>query len=396
MFEKRRLLVVRLGTSGYHSLVMSTRVITVGSRDDVESVQAAAAEGAEALRVGKLVGFATETVYGIAVLATDAAAVARLRKLKARPTDPFSVHIASPADVRRYVADVPLRASWLMSHAWPGPVTLLLDTGGRLADPALQKRRGLHKELTLDGVVGLRSPDEPVARAMLAAVDGPVVAPSANPAGGPSPRTGDDVMNALGGLIDMLIDSGPTRYGKDSTIVRMDGNDWQILRQGVYDERMIGRMVERKICFVCTGNTCRSPMAAGIARAKLAEALDCDAEKLKSGGVEVVSAGLFAGAAALATPEAVSAAAKFGAEISDHRSRQATPELLKSCDVVFCMTEFHQAEIQRLLPEAAGRVKLLDVTAEVPDPVGGGSDIYDRTAGHIAEAIDKRIAEGTL
>ncbi len=376
---------------------MSTRVINVGSRDDAESVAAAAAEGAEALRAGKLVGFATETVYGIAVLASDRDAIARLRKLKSRPKDPFSLHIASANDVPKYLADVPLRARWLMAHTWPGPVTLLLDTGGQLADPALQKQPGLFEEMTLDGVLGVRCPDEPVARAMLAAVDGPVVAPSANPAGAPSPRTGDDVMRALGGAIDLLIDSGPTRHGKDSTIVRIDNDGgWQLLREGVYDERMISRMAGRRICFVCTGNTCRSPMAAGIARTKLAEALGGKAADLKDEGVDVISAGLFAGPAAPATPEAVSAAAKLGADISSHHSRQATPELIKSCDVVFCMTAFHQARLQELAANAATNICLLDEQAEVPDPVGGGVDVYDRTAEHIAQAIDKRLAEGTL
>jgi tRNA threonylcarbamoyl adenosine modification protein (Sua5/YciO/YrdC/YwlC family) len=371
-------------------------VITVGSRDDVDSVRAAAAEGAEALRAGKLVGFATETVYGIAALATDAATMARLRKLKSRPKDPFSVHMASPAEVRRYVDHIPLRANWLMSHAWPGPVTVLMETGGELADASLRTHKGLLEALTLDGVIGLRCPDEPVARAMLADVDGPVVAPSANPAGGPSPRTGEDVMAALGGLIDVLIDSGPTRHGKDSTIVRVDGNDWEVLREGVYDDRIIAKMAGRRIGFVCTGNTCRSPMAAGIARTKIAERLGCDVGQMKDRGVEIVSAGLFAHPASCATPEAVSAAKRFGADIASHASRKATPELIKSCDVVFCMTEFHRAEVRRLAAEAASRVHLLDVRGDLPDPVGGGADIYDRTAENVAQAIDRRIAEGTL
>lgn len=375
---------------------MSTRVINVGSREDAQSVAAAAAEGAEALRAGKLVGFATETVYGIAVLATDRDAVARLRKLKSRPKDPFSLHIASREEVARYLADVPLRARWLMAHAWPGPVTVLAETGGKLADPTLQKQPGLFEELTLDGVLGLRCPDEPVARAMLAAVDGPVVAPSANPAGAPSPRTGDEVMRALGGAIDLLIDSGPTRHGKDSTIVRINGEGWQLLREGVHDEGAIARMTGRRVCFVCTGNTCRSPMAAGIARTKLAEALGCDEAKLKAQRVDVLSAGLFAGPACPATPEAVSAASKHGADISEHRSRKVTPELIKSCDVVFCMTAQHQAQVEQWVPDAARRVHRLDEQADVPDPVGGGGDIYDRTAEHIALAIDKRLAEGTL
>jgi len=84
---------------------MSTRVIKVDPSDP-KSTTSAANQGAEALQAGRLVAFATETVYGIAAVASDTAAMERLRELKSRPERPFSVHIPWPEDVRRYVADV--------------------------------------------------------------------------------------------------------------------------------------------------------------------------------------------------------------------------------------------------------------------------------------------------
>ena len=329
-------------------------------------------------------------------MATNRRAVRRLRKLKSRPRGPFSVHLSGPEEVRRYVKDIPLRAEWLMAKIWPGPVTILLDTDGRFPDKKLQCASGLYQELTAHGVIGLRCPDEPLARRMLAQAPGSIIAPSANQRGALSPRSAEDVLRTLDGKIDLLIDSGPSRYGKDSSIVRIEGNEWRVLRKGVYDERMLGRCMRRKIMFVCTGNTCRSPIAAGLAKKYLAERLGLRVGQLRSGGVEVFSAGLFASSGGRPTPEAVQAARQRGADITRHRSRKITPDLIKSCDTVFCLTGFHVDEVKRLAGDSANGIFLLDEKREVPDPIGGGAKIYEHTAEHIERALRKRIAEGIL
>lgn len=345
---------------------------------------------AEALRAGRLVGFATETVYGIAAVASRAETLARLRDLKSRPARPFSVHLGRPEDAFRYVRTVPLRAGWLMEQAWPGPVTLLLETGGELAEAGLGEVPGLHETLTHEGVIGLRCPDEPVAGAMLRAVAEPVVAPSANLAGEPSPRCAAEVLASLDGRIDLLIDSGPSRYGTDSSIVRFRGEDWEVLRAGVYDERMLDRMMRRKVAFVCTGNTCRSPLAEGLARKLAAERLGCDESELSQRGLEIVSAGLFAGPGASATPEARRAARGLGGEISSHRSRRATVDMLQSCDRVYGMTAMHvQAIVDMGVPPE--RVALLTGQDEVPDPIGGTDATYEQTARHIQASLVGRV-----
>jgi len=350
-------------------------------------VRKAAAAGAKAIRAGKLVGFATETVYGIAAAATHTAAMERLRDLKDRPSRPFSVHLGRPEDARRYVADPPPAARRLIEKAWPGPVTLLLPVGGALADRKLQAA-GLYDTLCRNDVVGLRCPDEPVALAMLAAVRSPVVAPSANLTGHRSPRTAEDVRKDLDGRIDLLIDSGPTRWGTDSTIVRFrsDGS-WRVVRRGVYDTADIRRLLRRVYLFVCTGNTCRSPMAAGLARNLLAERLGVSPGRLLEEGVEVLSAGAFAADGARVSPEALDAAAQRGADIADHRAQKLTAGLIAAADLVFCMTDSHVQAARRLLPSAAGKVRRLDETADIADPIGGGNEVYDRTARHIAKAL---------
>lgn len=362
---------------------VSTRVITHSS--DGEAAEAAG-KGAEAVLAGKLVGFATETVYGVAALATDAGAVERLRKLKSRPKKPFSVHLGAVADIQRYVADPPLPARRLISRAWPGPVTIILPTGGTLAERGLQKA-ALHGVLCADDMIGLRCPDLPLAGAMLTGVGEPVVAASANLAGGRPPRTAEEVMAEMDGRIDLLIDSGPTRYGKDSTIVRFDRKGWQVVREGVCDARMIGELLREMWLFVCTGNTCRSPMAQGLAGKMLAERLGCKVGELICKGFEFVSAGAFAADGGRASPEAVAAAAELGVDIASHRSQRVTRELIKSADMVFCMSDIHVSEVLRLLPSASPKVRRLDKAAQVPDPIGGGVDASRRSARQIERAL---------
>jgi len=362
---------------------MSTRVIKVDPSDP-QAATAAANQGAEALEAGRLVAFATETVYGVGAVACDAAAMERLRELKNRPERPFSVHVAWPEDVRRYVADVAPSAVKVIHKAWPGPITLVLDTGGELADPRLQSA-GLHDVLTSEGRIGLRCPDAPIARMMLAGVEGVVVAPSANLAGHPSPRSGAEVLADLDGQIDLLIDSGETQYGADSTILACTGDKWETLRPGVRDADEIERIMATTYLFVCTGITCRSPMAAGLAVKALSEKFDCNAKSLSEHGFRVESAGVFALPGQQASPQAVQALGKLGADITQHISQKLTSELINCSDVVFCCTGLHVSEARCLAPSATTRIRLLDPDGDIPDPIGADVSVYR----DIAERIDR-------
>jgi len=374
---------------------LPTDVIKV-DRANGGQVAEAAHKGVLALRKGRLVGFATETVYGVAALATCDEALERLRQLKDRPARPFSLHLGRPKDVHHYVRDLPDLAELLIRRSWPGPVTLVVPAGGQLADARLQRRQGLYERLCHDGLIGLRCPDEPVAHAMLSGISLPVVAPSANLAGRPSPRSAAEVLEGLDGKIDLLIDSGPTRHGSDSTIVRCDESGWEVLRAGVYDADSIRRMLTRTCLFVCTGNTCRSPIAAGLARKILAQRMGCNAADLARRGITLLSAGTFAADGAQATTEAVQAAAALGADISRHRSRNLTRELIKNADVVFCMTDSHVSQARLLASEEAHKLRKLDADGDVPDPIGGSLDVYHAVAGRIEKALRIALAKGLL
>lgn len=174
----------------------------------------ALSHAAHALRAGGLVAFPTETVYGLGADATNAKAIARLNHVKGRPPEkPYSMHLHSIEQVRAMVHTIPPAAQRLMEAFWPGPLTIVLPDG-------------------TGQTIGFRVPDHPVAQAFLKACGVPVAAPSANRSGCPPPTDASEVLAALNGDLECLLDGGPTRLGRESTVVEVVGDRVEIRREG--------------------------------------------------------------------------------------------------------------------------------------------------------------------
>ena len=196
------------------------------------------AEAARLLAAGGLVAFPTETVYGLGADATNAAAVARLFAAKARPKfNPLIAHVVDAAAARR-LGDLDAAAERLAAEFWPGALTLVVPA---LADCAVcdLARAGLN-------TVALRVPAHAVAQELLAAVDRPVAAPSANRSGHVSPTSADHVLADLGGSIDLVLDGGPTPLGLESTIIDCTGTP-RLLRLGGIPRAEIERVLGAKL-----------------------------------------------------------------------------------------------------------------------------------------------------
>jgi L-threonylcarbamoyladenylate synthase len=181
-------------------------------------------QAARALRRGKLVALPTETVYGLGADATNPTAVARLFAAKDRPLfDPLILHLASRAWLPRVAARVPPAAEQLSRRFWPGPLTLVLPRQPSVLD------------LVTAGLptVAVRVPRHRLMQQVLAALNRPIAAPSANRFGRLSPTRPEHVLEQLGDVIDYLLDGGKCRVGVESTIVEVDDdNRVTLLRPG--------------------------------------------------------------------------------------------------------------------------------------------------------------------
>ena len=185
--------------------------------------EAGVARAAELLRAGQVVGIPTETVYGLAANAWDADAVRRIFAAKGRPQDnPLIVHIADRAMLYEVAASVPAQALALADAFWPGPLTLILPRGPRVADPVCA---GLD-------TVGIRMPSHPAARAVIRASGLPLAAPSANRSGAPSPTDAKTVWEDMQGRLPLSLDGGECQGGVESTVVSLAGDRPVVLRPG--------------------------------------------------------------------------------------------------------------------------------------------------------------------
>jgi L-threonylcarbamoyladenylate synthase len=196
-------------------------------------------EAAAALKAGGLVILPTETVYGLAADAADARAVAKVYEAKGRPAfNPLIAHVADLAIARR-IAVFDERAETLAAAFWPGPLTLVLPVSDTAAVCDLA-RAGLD-------TVAVRSPAHPIAQALLAAFGGPLVAPSANRSGRPSPTTFTDAVAETGASAAAALDGGPCEIGLESTVVALL-DEPRLLRPGAVTraeiEALIGALSE--------------------------------------------------------------------------------------------------------------------------------------------------------
>jgi len=207
-------------------------------------------QAANLLVAGELVAFPTETVYGLGANALDAHAVAKIFLAKGRPSsNPIIVHIPDVDTVGMVTAVWPKVAVKLAEQFWPGPLTLVLQRNPRIPDI-----------VTAGGeTVGVRCPDNTIARALIRAAGVPIAAPSANRSMELSPTRAEHVLKSLDGRIAAILDGGPCRGGIESTVLDLTEDVPRLLRPGLISLGMLEAVVGEIRGSTTTAGPSRSP-----------------------------------------------------------------------------------------------------------------------------------------
>ena len=295
--------------------------------------------------------------------------------------------------LKKYVPSMSLKARKLVQHAFPGPVTVVFE----LDDEALSRvkqnlPKGVFEVLYSGRTLGVRYPACPITCAILSNAQSPVVAPSANPAGLTPATTAKEVQDYFDGEIEYLVEipGFEADFKQSSTVVKVGKRDIQVLREGAVPACRIRKWSTIRILFVCTGNTCRSPMAAGFCRKYFSDNLGCSVDELEHFGYIIDSAGVAAYEGIPASRHAIEVCRIEKVDLSDHQSRQLTLEDIEKSDVIFTMSRNHRDSIVRLLPSASEKCFILDETSDILDPIGLDIVVYQDCFQQICDNIIKK------
>jgi L-threonylcarbamoyladenylate synthase len=290
--------------------------------------------------------------------------------------------LSDSSQLANWIPALPAQARRLARRCWPGPLTLVCDVEQphaeltRLDD--LARRR-----LCPEGTLHARVPSSHLLRQLLDEMRAPLLSFAID-------KSGAD--GHWGRNVALVVDDA--RLDEKPTIVRVNSCEWTVLGEGALTREELVRQSCCVIVFVCTGNTCRSPLAEALLKERLAEVLGCAVDELPRRGFVVLSAGLAAIRGVEASGQAVEVAREYGADLSIHSSQPVTPDLVGTADYLLAMTQSHLRLLQSLHLGECPRPRLLSRDGtDITDPIGASLADYRFCAEQIHLALTELLLE---
>lgn len=344
------------------------------------------------LAMGGVVVVPTDTTYVAVGLLDHIDSVKKLRQLQeSHYHDQPVLYVRDFHEGSEWLSSPSLVVNRLMRRCWPGPLTVV-GNASEATNAGLPP--DLAEFLIHDGGLAVRSPAHLLPLNLIVRTGQPLVGLPLQTSNGP---VFDEISLESCDLTccDFIIRDSQSHFQAPETVIRIEGDSYRLIREGVIGIPSLSSLSPCVILFVCTGNTCRSPMAEILCKKVLAQRLQCTPDQLSQKGYVVLSAGLAANPGSSANPNAMEAVGYHQMDLTMHRSQPITAELLRHADHVFTMTRSHRDALEsaaRGLPIPSLQLLSPD-NEDIPDPIGGTAEVYQQCATQILRFLEQRIEE---
>jgi len=343
---------------------------------------------------GQLVILPTESSYILACSALHPIAVEKLlqihnQKLIAEPV----LFLRSASELKDYIPAPSPILQRVATRLWPGPLIIKVslqqpDSLAKQFPVALQSYIENH-----DAEIGLRVASHPAIDEIQKLSPGPLLTGEILRLPNSWALDSHSAAASVGRFAGLIVDDGPTALATPASMLQVANNHCRVSREGAIDQEDIRGATSLIILLVCTGNTCRSPMAQALLQEKLREKF----KPFFTAGPPpaiALSAGTNAASGSGASHEAVQAMRVRGLDLSEHVSRQVNQDLLANSDLILTMTQNHRQALLGRWPQYTHKVMLLSSGGrDVADPFGGSQQVYLAAAAEIEHFLDELVSD---